>query len=45
MIKEDWKVAIHESKKSEKILYFANEGHGMSEKWWNDTYKADQNGR
>lgn len=40
----DWKVAIHESKESEKVVAFANDGYGMSDKWWNDTYKADQNG-
>jgi len=40
----EWKVAIHESKTSEKIIAFANRGHGMSESWWKETYNLSQNG-
>ena len=40
----DWKVAIHEDKDSETVIAFANDGYGMSDRWWNETYKADQNG-
>jgi len=40
----EWKIAIHESKNSEKVIAFSNDGHGMSDRWWNETYKLNQNG-
>ena len=40
----EWKVAIHESRNSEKVVGFANEGHGMSKRWWKETYNLSQNG-
>ena len=36
-----WKVAIHESKSSSKVIDFANSGYGMSRKWWRETYRLD----
>ena len=41
---EGWKVAIHESKNSEKVVSFARDGYARSDRWWDETYKLDQNG-
>jgi len=38
------KIAIYESKHSDKAVAFATEGFGMSEKWWANTHKLQQNG-
>ena len=40
----EWKIPIYESKNSEKVVSFANSGHGMSEYWWEKTYNLSQNG-
>jgi hypothetical protein len=42
--KMGWKVAIHEDRKSEKVVAFDNSGWGMSKRWWRETYRADQDG-
>lgn len=42
--KED-EIAIHESKNPDsKVVKFANSGCGMSERWWNETYRIKENG-
>jgi hypothetical protein len=39
------KIAISESKNfNSKVLKFANSGCGMSERWWNETYRIKENG-
>ena len=38
------KIAIYESKTSEKVVGFANDGYGMSARWWNESHKAQLNG-
>lgn len=35
---------VHEGKEGYKILYFASEGHGMSKKWWAETYRLQESG-
>ena len=35
----DWKIPIYDSIKSEKIVAYANEGHGMSDDWWDEIYE------
>jgi hypothetical protein len=42
--KMNWKVAIYESKNSEKCIGFASSGWGMSNNWWRETYNSEQNG-
>jgi hypothetical protein len=42
---KDDKIAIHANKNSDsRIVKFSNSGHGMSEKWWNETYRIKENG-
>jgi len=41
---QNWKVAIHESKNSEKIIAFDSSGWGMSDRWWKQTFELQQNG-
>ena len=36
-------IAVHEGK-TEKVLFFAMEGKGMSKRWWRDTHKLQENG-
>ena len=41
---QNWEIAIHESKDSEKVVKFASEGNGMSEKWWKETKRLNDEG-
>jgi len=38
------KIAIYESKDSEKVIAFASTGFGMSDAWWATTHKLQYNG-
>ena len=38
------KLAVYDSKASERILFHANTGYGMTAKWWRDTFKLYENG-
>ena len=44
MKQERFKIAIYESKTSERTIAFANEGMGMSQRWWNKVYSLQNNG-
>ena len=39
------KLAIHESRNSEKVIAFANEGYGMSKRWWKKTFELNEQGQ
>jgi hypothetical protein len=40
----NWAIAIYEDKNSEKLLKFASGGNGMSEKWWTETKRLNDEG-
>ena len=39
-----WEIAIYEDKESEKIVKFASSGNGMSDKWWKETKRLNDEG-
>ena len=42
---KDETIAIHESNNPDsKVIKFASSGCGMSEKWWNETYRLKNKG-